>query len=101
VLNTTSYARTGNAAAINGTDARIEIAGTFYRPNTFKVLDRDDNVLESWDQPHQGGGLRHQAAEVGRRVRAGDTESPRLPLDETQSIMETMDEIRSQIGLTY
>ncbi len=101
VLNTTSYALTGNAAAINGTDARIEIAGTFYRPSSFKVLDRDDNVLESWDAPHVGGGLRHQAAEVGRRVRAGELESPRLPLDETQSIMETMDEIRAQIGLTY
>jgi predicted dehydrogenase len=101
ILNTTSYALTGNMAAINGTDARIEIAGTFYRPSTFRVLDRKNAMLEEWTQPHEGGGLRHQAAEVGRRVRAGELESPRLPLDETQSIMVTMDEIRAQIGLTY
>jgi predicted dehydrogenase len=101
VLNTTSYALTENAAAINGTQARLEIAGTFYRPSTFAVVDRKGTVLETWDEPHQGGGLRHQAAEVGRRVRAGEKESPRMPLDETLSSMKTMDEIRAQIGLTY
>jgi predicted dehydrogenase len=101
ILTTTSYALTGNAAAINGTNARLEIAGTFYRPTSFRVLDRDDVELERWDQPHQGGGLRHQAAEVGHCLRAGLTESPILTLDETLSIMKTMDEVRRQIGLTY
>ena len=101
ILTTTSYALTPNGAAISGTDARVEIAGTFYRPTTWRVLDRDDNVLEQWNQPHQGGGLRHQAAEVGRCLRAGLTESPRMPLAETLSIMKTMDEVRAQIGLTY
>jgi predicted dehydrogenase len=101
ILTTTSYALTPNGAAISGTDARIEIAGTFYRPTSFRVLDRSDNVLETWDEPHQGGGLRHQAAEVGRCLRAGLTESPRMPLDESLAIMQTMDEIRAQIGLTY
>ena len=51
--------------------------------------------------PHVGNGLRHQAAEVGRCLREGLTESPVLTLDETVSIMETMDEIRRQIGLDY
>jgi predicted dehydrogenase len=101
ILTTTSYAATENRAAINGTEARIEISGTFYRPNSFRVIDRDDNVLEVWNEPHEGGGLRHQAAEVGRCIRAGLKESPRLPLDETLSIMQTMDEIRVQIGLAY
>lgn len=101
VLNTTSYAACGNAAAINGTDARIEIAGTFYAPTTFEVIARDKSVLETYDVPMAGHGLRFQAAEVGRCLRAGLTESPVLTLDETLSIMRTMDEIRRQIGLTY
>jgi hypothetical protein len=46
-------------------------------------------------------GLRHQAAEVVRCLRAGETESPVMPLDETLAIMRTMDEIRRQIGLGY
>ena len=34
-------------------------------------------------------------------LRAGRLESDVMPLDETVAIMETMDEVRRQIGLTY
>jgi predicted dehydrogenase len=101
VLTTTSYAVTENAAAINGTKARIEIAGTFYVPTTFTVVARDGEVLETYDEPVAGRGMQYQAAEVHRCLRAGHRESPTLPLSETLSIMQTMDEIRRQIGLTY
>ena len=40
-------------------------------------------------------------AEVGRCLREGRLESDVMSLDETLSIMATMDEIRRQIGLTY
>jgi predicted dehydrogenase len=101
VLTTTAYAATENAAAINGTLARIEIAGTFYEPNSFSVIARDGEVLETFASADPGRGMQHQAAEVHRCLRAGLLESPGLPLDETLSIMQTMDEIRRQIGLTY
>jgi predicted dehydrogenase len=101
VLTTTSYAATENAAAINGTLARIEVAGTFYVPTSFKVVSRDGEVLETFDAPDPGRGMQHQAAEVHRCLREGLTESPGLPLSETLSIMQTMDEVRRQIGLTY
>src|SRR5438309_851802 len=45
---------------------------------------------------HDGRGLRHQADEVARRLAAGDTESPLMPLDETISIMETIDTVLAQ-----
>jgi predicted dehydrogenase len=92
-----SYARTPKVAAINGTEARIEIAGPFLRQTTFRVIHRDGAVLETFDQPHQGMGLRHQAAEVARCLREGLPESPVMPLGETLSIMKTMDAIRLRI----
>jgi predicted dehydrogenase len=92
-----TYARTPKVAAINGTEARIEIAGPFLRPTTFRVIHRDGAVLESFDQPHEGIGLRHQAAEVARCLREGLTESPVMPLGETLSIMKTMDAIRLRV----
>lgn len=101
VLTTTSYAATTNAAAINGTEARIEIAGTFYVPTSFAVVRRDGAVLETYTPDDPGRGMQHQAAEVHRCLRAGLRESPVLTLDETLSIMQTMDEVRRQIGLTY
>ena len=42
-----------------------------------------------------GKGLRYEAAELVRCVREGLTESRALPLDETVSIMETLDAIRA------
>jgi predicted dehydrogenase len=101
VLTTTLWAAGPNRAAIVGTDARIEIDGTWYTPTSFSVLDRDDQVLERFDEPRVGHGLRYQAAEVARCLRAGLTESPVLPLEESRSVMATMDEVRRQIGLTY
>jgi predicted dehydrogenase len=97
---TTLETRTANRASINGREARIEIDGVFYSPTTFSVIDRD-GATERVEIAHEGHGLRHQAAEVGRCLRAGLVESPVLPLAETLSIMETLDEVRRQIGLRY
>jgi len=100
VLTTTLAALTTNGAAINGTEARIEIDPTFYRPTSFTIVSRDGQ-RERVDTPVEGNGLRFQAAEVARCLREGRTESALLTLEETVSIMATMDEVRRQIGLTY
>jgi len=100
VAFTTLETLSANQAAINGTDARIEVDGVFYAPTSFRLITREREV-EHFNIEHEGHGLRHQAAEVGRCLRAGLTESPILTLAETLSIMETMDEVRRQIGLHY
>ena len=41
-----------------------------------------------------GNGLQYQAMEVMRCLRAGELESPIMPLDESVAVMETLDEIR-------
>lgn len=101
LLSTTLQAVCPNRAVVAGTEARIEIKGTFYAPSTFKVIHRDGRILETWDKAYQGHGLREQAQELKLCLEAGKLESPLLPLDETVSIMETMDEVRKQIGLVY
>jgi predicted dehydrogenase len=101
VLTTTLLAASGNPAAIYGTAARIEIDGWFYTPTAFRVIARDGTELERFEEPYEGRGLRGEAAEVGRCLRAGLLESPLLPLDETYTIMQAMDEVRRQIGLSY
>jgi predicted dehydrogenase len=100
VLTTSVQGRTANAATIVGTDARIELDPIFYVPTSFSVITRDD-VVTRHEHPRVGEGLRYQAAEVARCLRAGLLESPLLPLDETVEIMRTMDEVRRQIGLVY
>ena len=100
VLFTSLEARTSNRASINGTAARIEVEADFFAPTTFRVIDAE-GCVELYDTPHAGRGLRHQVAEVGRCLAASLTESPAMPLTETLAVMETLDAIRRQIGLTY
>src|SRR4051794_30903577 len=100
ILFSSLEAHTPSGASINGTLARIEIDGDFLAPNNFRVVDRDGAVIR-YEQVHHGRGLRHQVTEVGRCLRLGLTESSALPLDETVSTMETLDEVRRQIGLRY
>lgn len=56
---------------------------------------------QTFNFPIEGNGYNYEAAEVGRCLRAGRTESPIMPLDETLIIMETLDRIREQWGLRY
>jgi predicted dehydrogenase len=46
-------------------------------------------------EPVEGNGYQHEAAEVGRCLRAGALESPRMPLDETIAVLETLDALRA------
>jgi predicted dehydrogenase len=101
VLTTSLACASNNPAAIYGSEARLEIDGWFYTPTTFRVIARDGTELERYHVPDGGQGLRHEAAEVGRCLRAGLTESPLLPLDETLAIMQSLDDVRRQIGLDY
>ncbi len=100
VLSTTLRAKSPCRATIVGTEGRIEIDPTWYAPTSFTVVPRDGAPWR-YDEPHEGHGLRHEVAEMARCLREGRTESAVMPLDETVSIMETMDEVRRQIGLTY
>jgi predicted dehydrogenase len=92
VLTCTSAASSPTRAAIVGTEASIEIDRGFYRPAGFTVVSRSGSTTRV-ELPHQGRGLRHEADEVARCIRAGLTESPVMPLDESVAIMETLDAV--------
>ena len=95
VLTCTLRAKSPTRAAIVGTDARVEVEGDFYAPTTVTLIPRKGDQVRV-EAEHEGRGLRHQADEVARRLAARETESPLMPLDETISIMETMDTVLAQ-----
>ena len=49
--------------------------------------------------PLRGNGMGYEAEEVMRCLRAGLTESPLVPLDDTLAVMGTLDAVRDQIGV--
>ncbi|GLW50669.1 oxidoreductase [Streptomyces sp. NBRC 14336] len=94
---------TATAASVTGSQGRIDIPHGFFFPDHF-VLHRDGRDPEKFladpaDGPHTS--MRHEAIEVMRALRAGETESPVVPLDGTLAVMRTLDAIRERIGVRY
>ena len=87
-------------AILIGTRGQIRLHRWWIRPDrlTLEVLDRDPTTIE---MPYKGNGYQFEAAEVMTCLRANKLESDFMPLDETLSIMQTLDTIRAQWGLTY
>ncbi|MFG2792096.1 Gfo/Idh/MocA family protein [Streptomyces sp. NPDC048419] len=94
---------TATSASVTGSLGRIDIPYGFFFPDRF-VLHRDGREPEEFaaapgDGPRNS--LKHEAREVMRALRAGETESPLVPLDGTLAVMRTLDAIRDRIGVRY
>ncbi|GAA3875616.1 Gfo/Idh/MocA family oxidoreductase [Leifsonia kafniensis] len=90
-----------NAATILGTEGRIDIDQVWYSPTTFRVIDSDEVVIESFSADVNGRGMHYQAAEAEQLIRAGATTSTIMSAEESVAIMQTLDAVREQIGLRY
>ena len=89
LITCTSSARSATRASVVGTLGRIEIDGDFYAPTSFTLVPRVGQARR-YTFETQGRGLHFQASHVAARMRAGETESDIMPLDETVEIMRTM-----------
>lgn len=94
---------TAVTASVTGSLGRIDVPGGFFHPERF-VLHRDGRdpeefVLAASEGPRHT--LRHEAAEVMRALRAGEPESPLVPLSGTLAVMRTLDAIRERVGVRY
>lgn len=65
---------------------------------TLSINGEPDEILSL---PFDGNGYQFEAIEAAECITAGRTESDVMPLDETLAIMQTLDEIRRQLGLKY
>ena len=100
VINTVMNAKTPTAACINGTKARLELATSFYRPTDMRLVYNDGRIVD-FKNEYRGHGLREQAIYFEKMLISGKKDSELLSISETISIMESLDEIRNQIGLKY
>ena len=89
-----------NNAYIYGTEGYIQIPDLFAVPNK-ATLHVDGQKIIDFEKSILGNGLHYQVKEVHRCLREGLLESPRMRLDESLQIMETMDRIRAPWDLKY
>ncbi|WP_031476539.1 Gfo/Idh/MocA family protein [Streptomyces bicolor] len=94
---------TATSASVTGSGGRIDVPHGFFFPDRF-VLHRDGRDPEEFTADPADGPrntLRHEAVEVMRALRAGESESPLVPLDGTLAVMRTLDAIRDRVGVRY
>ena len=99
-LTTTLLAKSPCTATIVGTQGTLFLDGDFYTPTSMRLKRTTGEIIE-FPKVYAGHGLREQAVEFARLLRDGKKESDLMTHSDTQSIMETMDEIRSQVNLYY
>ncbi|MFD5116908.1 Gfo/Idh/MocA family protein [Streptomyces sp. NPDC058220] len=100
LLTCSVTAGTPVTAAVTGTAGRIEVPAGFFHPERF-VLHRDGAEPEEFTATSGLHGMQHEAAEVMRCLRAGEPESPLVPLDGTLAVMRTLDAVRDRIGVRF
>jgi predicted dehydrogenase len=84
---------------IAGPAGWISLTGPVYRPEVITIHDGAGDEVLTGELP--GHGYQPQILEVERCLRAGELESPLVPLDETIAILEVLDEVRAQVGVRY
>lgn len=90
---------TPQEAIIMGTEGRIRIHASWWRPSTFTLTVKGKDELIA--PTVTGNGYNYEAKAFNRCLREGLRESPVAPLDESLAVLKTMDALRSQWGLKY
>lgn len=99
LLSTAIRLNTPQIATVVGTDGKVVVDGPWWKPGAITISAKGQEERIAF--PVIGGGFQYEAMHVAECLRSGKKESPIMPLDETLSIMKTMDELRNQFGLKY
>ena len=102
-LSTTLYGFTPANAVIVGTEGTIVFDGPFHLPGPFEVMSADGSRTLRYEEPagRHFEGLYYEAAEIARRISAGELETPCRPLDASLKTMAALDRIRRSIGIDF
>jgi len=87
-------------AYVLGTERWVRVHRPFWCTRAL-TLGRDADEQETIELPYEGNGYECEAAHVMECLCAGKLESDLMPLDESLSVIETLDRIRAQWGLRY
>ena len=85
--------------AVVGTSGWLTVSPRLHRPTRLTVHTADGEQLIEGAVP--GNGYGPQIAEVERCLRAGETESPTMPLATTLGILDVLDAARAEVGVRY
>jgi predicted dehydrogenase len=102
-MSTTLYGFTPTNAVIVGTEGVIRFDSPFNLPGPFTVISADGSRTLRYEEPagRHFEGLYYEAADVARRITAGELETPFRPLAASLNTMTTLDMIRRSVGIEF
>ncbi len=98
-ITLTTRSTTENAFWIYGSKGRICVANLFSAAQSLIIEVGDNRCEESY--PFELNGFEYQIRESIACINSGEIENPNVTHAETLSVMRVLDQIRSQIGVTY
>ena len=102
VLHTTLFSHTPCTAVIAGSLATLTIPGSFYAPGDFTLAANDRATeLHFREEANRYEQLFHEAVHFAHCVGQGSTESPIRPVLDSIVTLETIDEVRRQLGIVF
>lgn len=90
-----------NPAVIVGTKGKITIDHNFLCAESAQLRDLNNEIIQQVHYPFEKNGYEYEGMEATRCLQAGLKESPWIPLEHTQAVMEIMDTCRKQWGFAY
>ncbi|WP_375435054.1 Gfo/Idh/MocA family protein [uncultured Hymenobacter sp.] len=99
-LFSTLAAQTDNQCVLYGSKGQLHLTGRFHAASgiTLHLTGQEPQVIPC---EKQGFGYHYEAQHVQECLEQGLTESPMLPLQFSQELMQLLDTVRQQIGLRY
>jgi predicted dehydrogenase len=109
LLSCSVTAGTPVTASVTGTAGRIDLPQGFFFPDRFVLHREGGHEPEEFTAEGRRDSLQHEAAEVMRCLRAGETESPLVPPlafgmgdpNGSLAVTRTLDAVRDRIGVRY
>jgi predicted dehydrogenase len=91
--------QTPEQASVIGTKGHVHLYSNWWKggPMMVRIGQRSLDV----NVPVEGNGYQYEAIEVAHCLRTGQTQSQTMPLEQSLSVVRTMDALRSQWGVGY
>lgn len=100
ILHASMLGRSNRMGIINCEQGYIEVQN-INNPEEIRVYDTEDKLLERLEVPEQITGFEYQVRACARALAAGQIEVEEMPHAEILHIMDLMDQVRSQIEVSY
>ena len=93
--------QTRQEAFIAGSIGNLRVHKQCWKPQKMTFTETNGEASETIEMPFVGNGFNYEAESFGALLIQGKKESPIMPLDESLTIMNQMDQIRKEWNLVY